>query len=74
MPSKLKVNTSLFPDFLLNCSSELQTIKRLEREINKFEGGYLVIPIMATPEEAEAIRQEAKRQNKKTLGEPIKQL
>lgn len=50
------------------------TIKRLEKEINELAGGYLVIPILATLEEAEAIKQEAKRQNKKTLGEPIKRL
>ncbi len=48
-----------------------QTIKRLEREISEFSPKYLIIPIMASPEEAEAIRQEAKRRGIKTLGIPL---
>ncbi len=50
------------------------TIKRLEKMLNEIEPDYLVIPIMATPEEAEAIRQKAKRQGKKTMGIPLKQI
>ena len=44
------------------------TIKRLEKLLDEVDGGDLVIPIMATPAEAEAIRQEAKRQGKTTIG------
>lgn len=40
--------------------------------LNEVEPDYLVIPIMATPEEAEAIREQAKREGKKTKGTPIK--
>lgn len=47
------------------------TIKRLERKMDQFDSGELVIPLMATPEEAEAVRQEAKRLGKKTIGIPL---
>lgn len=48
-----------------------EKVKRLERALDEIYGGGLVIPIMATPAEAEAIRQEAKRQGRKTIGTPI---
>ncbi len=52
-------------------------MKVTENKIRKFEklvfdtSGYLVIPILSTPEQAEAIRQEAKRQRKRTMGIPL---
>ena len=48
-----------------------QKIKRLEEQLREVDPDYLVIPILASPEEAEAIRQEAKRLGKRTLGSPI---
>ena len=48
-----------------------EKVKRLEKALDETDGGGLVIPIMATPAEAEAIRQEAKRQGRKTIGIPI---
>ena len=47
------------------------TIKKLEKMLDETGNNYLVIPIMATLEEAEAIRQEAKRQGKRTIGIPL---
>ena len=45
-------------------------VRKLEKRIFS-EAGYLVIPIMATPEQTEAIRQEAKKQGKTTRGIPL---
>lgn len=45
-------------------------IRKLEKQVFN-STGYLVIPILATPERAEAIRQEAKRLGKRTLGIPL---
>ncbi|MSU44945.1 hypothetical protein EXS45_02085 [Candidatus Nomurabacteria bacterium] len=47
------------------------TIKRLEKALNEGSDDYLIIPIMATPAEAEAIREWAKREGRKTMGVPI---
>ena len=51
-----------------------EKVKRLEKMLEEAEPNYLIIPIMATSEEAEAIRQEAKRQGKKTMGIPLNRL
>jgi hypothetical protein len=47
------------------------TIKKLEKMLGETDGGGLVIPIMATPTEAETIREQAKREGRKTIGIPI---
>ena len=47
------------------------TIKRLEKMLDETGEGDLVIPIFATPAEAEAIRELAKKQGRKTIGIPI---
>ena len=46
------------------------TLRRLEKRIFG-ESDVVVIPIMSSSAEAGAIRQEAKRQGKKTIGIPI---
>ena len=46
------------------------TIRRLEKRILP-QSGYVVIPILSSSEEAEAIRQEAARQGKSVIGVSI---
>jgi len=49
-----------------------QTIKRLERELEKeSERDYLIIPILATPAEANDIKARAKREGRKVIGQPV---
>ena len=50
-----------------------QTIKRLERELEKQgDQDKLIIPILATPAEERAIRARAKREGRKVRGIPIR--
>ena len=45
-------------------------LRKLEKRVFH-ETDYLIIPLLSTPEEAEAIRQEAKKQGKTTRGIPL---
>ncbi len=47
------------------------TIKRLKIAMEKIDTGYLIIPILATPKEAEAIRRKAENSGKTTRGQSI---